>query len=166
MKGLGVGHCSDHTIATKLQTQGQGQPHFARAPAGSVWSTSYKTKWIALRSWKSTNLSYLLIGHPPRDQLLLPRRERWILTFIHWLGPLLYLLGCFVALIVIWSERLAKDPYQKSTLQQWGSNQWYIDCKCKLFYQLSHPSPDIIYVIFSYLRFPSLYSVDGDGITR
>jgi len=55
---------------------------------------------------------------------LLTRRERWIFNnlgvivtlTIHWLGPPFFLPWCSEAMLAIWSERLAKGPYQKNTL--------------------------------------------------
>jgi len=34
---------------------------------------------------------------------------------IHWLRPPLFLSWCFETVLAIWSERLAKDPYQENT---------------------------------------------------
>jgi len=71
----------------------------------------------------SVNLSYLFTYHPPRIWLLLTRRERWIFDscgviftlIIHWSGPLLLLPWFFEPTLAIWSDRLAKNPYQKHT---------------------------------------------------
>jgi len=60
---------------------------------------------------------------PAETRLLLSRRERWIFNnrgviltlIIHWLGPPLFLPRCSEAKLAIWSERLAKGPYQTNT---------------------------------------------------
>ena len=59
---------------------------------------------------------------PPKIWLLLTRRERRIfnnhgvtLTRTHCLGPPLFLLRGSEATLAIWSERLAKGPYKKTT---------------------------------------------------
>jgi len=77
-----------------------------------------------------------------RIQLLLMARERLILTIIiPQLGPLSFLPRCFEATLEIWSERLAKTPYQKRTYPQRGSNLRSVDCKSG-FYQPSYPGPN------------------------
>jgi len=68
----------------------QGQLHFTRTPADSAWSTRSKTEWMVLH------------GRFGESQLLLVKRERW-------------LFNCFETTLAIWSEILAKGPYQKNT---------------------------------------------------
>jgi len=72
--------------------------------------------------WGSVSLSHLLTRHPPTIRLLLMRRERCIFDsrgviltlIIHWLRPPLFLPQRSEPTLAIWSERLAKSPYQEN----------------------------------------------------
>jgi len=74
--------------------------------------------WVNINApgWGSVSKS------PAETPLLLLKRERYIFNncgmilalFIHWLGPP-FLPWCSEAMLAIWSERLAKGPYQKNT---------------------------------------------------
>ena len=76
-----------------------------------------------LRGGRSKRVSHSFTLNPSRIQLLLLRKARWIfnnrgviLTLtIHWLGPQLFLPWYSKATLAIWSEGLAKGPYQKHT---------------------------------------------------
>ena len=81
---------------------------------------------------------------PAETRLLLSERERWIFNnrrvsltlIIHWLGPASFLPRYFEAPLAIWSERLAKGPYQKNTP---GSR-----LQIRAFYQLIYPGPGAV----------------------
>ena len=86
-------------------------------------STEYRARVsINTPGWGSVNLSRFT-RHPPKFgySYRKGRGGSWnncevILTLIiHWLGHPLFLLRCSEATLVIWSERLAKGPYQKNT---------------------------------------------------
>ena len=128
----------------------RSQLHSARAPA--VRSTSYKTEWMVLRGWRSVNLSHLFAFHPPKIGLLLTKREQvgskslgqpWsYLDSDLLIGTSIILPWCSEAMLAIWSERLAKGPYQKNTpAAQWGSNLQSIDYAFQAFYQLNYAGP-------------------------
>jgi len=130
-------------------TAPRGQLYSFRATADSMWNTGYETEGIVLGGWGSVSLSQFFTS---RDEirLLLTRRERWIfnipgviLTLItHWLGPPLCLPWCSKTTLAIWSERLAKDPYQKNTLSSVRLKPAILRRQIQAFYQMSYPAPD------------------------
>ena len=84
--------------------------------------------------------------HLPRIQLVFSRRERWIfnnhgviLTQIHWLEPPLFLTVCFEPTIAIWSEGLAKGPYQKNARPPVRLEPVIYRLQIQAFYQLTYP---------------------------
>jgi len=86
------------------------------------------------------SLSFFHTLHWPRIGLILSRRERRIfdncgviLTLIHCFGPPLFTLWS-ESTLVIWSQGLAKRPYQKNTLSAVRPEPVIsIDCEPRLF---------------------------------
>jgi len=98
--------------------------------------------------WGSVDLSRFT-HYPSETWLFLSQRERWIIdncgviltVIIHWLGPPLFLPRCSEPTLAIWSERLAKTPYQKNTMPTLGLVSVIYRLQIQTSYQLSYPGP-------------------------
>jgi len=92
------------------------------------------------RLWVSQSKS--IYTTPAEIRLLSSRRERWIfdnywvVQIIHWLTPPIILPWWFEPKPAIWSERLAKSPYQKNTSPAVGLEPAFYRLQGLAFYQL------------------------------
>jgi len=122
--------------------------------------TSPAGRWFTLRP-PADGLHFArrpMVYTSPEIQLLLTKRERWIFYNPGVIsdpnprvGTSIFLVWWSEPTLAIWSERLAKGPYQKNTPPAVVLEPAILRLQIQAFYQLSYPGPLPGYLLFGLL---------------